>query len=661
GLAVTGSGGGRRAVNLAERSFRNNSARAEYPKRVEMRTVHYSKFLSVGVCAAAIFAVSATVASLVFGKGSSIDYTAAYNLIMSIGDESGITASPFEEGPVSEYFTRPKSDEYANKLNITSPGTGEQEIIRVSYTGSSPIYLRGDIGIDFLGNSWSSPVNSEPPLWSDSLLKERYRPCEARVIHALLEARGYDTSECVNSSAVTIDYLCETSVVFLPSYTAEYSYYENELFDVYGDFAVRVNEDFGLVNTVQCTAVLPEYTDIYAYDNGADALLAVEKVFSESYCSVNSIYRTVVPEMSADEDVILDYVDYVNATYLGVPDELAGELQGYMLRSGIWEKAYSIAVQESSEAQRRYKIAKLIADYLRDNYAYSLTSPNDPNAPVTSFLNDTKSGHCSLYASSMTLLLRVLGIPARYCTGFMVDPAQGSGSGDIGSQVMKAKNLHAWCEVYLGELGWATFDPTGSSVYPERTTRPQQTTAVTTTTRQTTTAVTTTVSSVTGAQTTASTTVIEQTEPQIDLSDFIPLIIICAVILVVLILGVMAGYFLHTLKRNVEKRFRVLRVTPPETAVNEIYRLILSVLEIYGFRPQNGEMPTAFFARADKTFGTSLSQDAELLEALAFGSPEANETQRGVLLHHLKVLYNAASAKNSPLRRIRMRITLGSK
>jgi transglutaminase-like putative cysteine protease len=95
---------------------------------------------------------------------------------------------------------------------------------------------------------------------------------------------------------------------------------------------------------------------------------------------------------------------------------------------------------------------------LQENYVYSLTAENDSENPVMSFLTETKSGHCSLYASAMTLIMRELGFPARYCTGFVVNPA-----GTEGHVTLRARNLHAWCEVYLGELGWVTFDPTGSA------------------------------------------------------------------------------------------------------------------------------------------------------------------------------------------------------
>ena len=54
-----------------------------------------------------------------------------------------------------------------------------------------------------------------------------------------------DGEKLIASDYVSIEYLCSTDVVFLPPYTVDYSFYSNELFNVYGDYAVRVSEIAG--------------------------------------------------------------------------------------------------------------------------------------------------------------------------------------------------------------------------------------------------------------------------------------------------------------------------------------------------------------------------------------------------------------------------------
>jgi YD repeat-containing protein len=61
-------------------------------------------------------------------------------------------------------------------------------------------------------------------------------------------------------------------------------------------------------------------------------------------------------------------------------------------------------------------------------------------------------GTCRDFAWLMVEALRRLGYAARFVTGYLYSPAHGElrGSGAT----------HAWCQVFLPELGWTEFDPT---------------------------------------------------------------------------------------------------------------------------------------------------------------------------------------------------------
>jgi hypothetical protein len=69
-----------------------------------------------------------------------------------------------------------------------------------------------------------------------------------------------------------------------------------------------------------------------------------------------------------------------------------------------------------------------------------------------------KRGFCQWYATTMTILLRELGIPARYVEGFL--PGERSG----GVESVLYTSAHAWVEVYFPGYGWVEFDPTGGGV-----------------------------------------------------------------------------------------------------------------------------------------------------------------------------------------------------
>ena len=63
-------------------------------------------------------------------------------------------------------------------------------------------------------------------------------------------------------------------------------------------------------------------------------------------------------------------------------------------------------------------------------------------------------GTCRDFAWLMVEALRRLGYAARFVTGYLYAPRQGAMRG--------AGATHAWCEVFLPELGWTEFDPTNA-------------------------------------------------------------------------------------------------------------------------------------------------------------------------------------------------------
>ncbi len=108
-------------------------------------------------------------------------------------------------------------------------------------------------------------------------------------------------------------------------------------------------------------------------------------------------------------------------------------------------------------AGSNYQRAKAIENYLKTNFGYTLELPgNRVPDPLAYFLFERKKGHCEYFASSMTLMLRTLGIPARVVNGF-----RGGEYNDLtGNYIIRQKDAHSWVEAYFPEYGWVSFDPT---------------------------------------------------------------------------------------------------------------------------------------------------------------------------------------------------------
>jgi transglutaminase-like putative cysteine protease len=68
-----------------------------------------------------------------------------------------------------------------------------------------------------------------------------------------------------------------------------------------------------------------------------------------------------------------------------------------------------------------------------------------------------KRGYCMQYATTMAVLLREAGVPARLALGYL------PGDRDFvsGIEEVRASGAHAWVEVWFPGFGWYPFDPTG--------------------------------------------------------------------------------------------------------------------------------------------------------------------------------------------------------
>jgi protein-glutamine gamma-glutamyltransferase len=101
--------------------------------------------------------------------------------------------------------------------------------------------------------------------------------------------------------------------------------------------------------------------------------------------------------------------------------------------------------------------ARAIEHSLRSDYAYSLEMPSrEPADPLADFLFIRRRGYCEYFASSMAVMLRSIGIPARLATGFQ----SGIYNTLTNFWVMRASDAHAWVEAWMPGRGWTTFDPT---------------------------------------------------------------------------------------------------------------------------------------------------------------------------------------------------------
>ncbi|WP_164491581.1 transglutaminase-like domain-containing protein [Staphylospora marina] len=85
---------------------------------------------------------------------------------------------------------------------------------------------------------------------------------------------------------------------------------------------------------------------------------------------------------------------------------------------------------------------------------------------VDHFLFESKTGYCDHFSTSMVVLLRSVGIPARWVKGFTAGEFRYDA--DIGKYRVTVRNRHAhsWVEVYFQDVGWIPFEPTPPFRFP---------------------------------------------------------------------------------------------------------------------------------------------------------------------------------------------------
>jgi len=159
----------------------------------------------------------------------------------------------------------------------------------------------------------------------------------------------------------------------------------------------------------------------------------------DSYQVVSSLTRADMESLAEAE---ADYPDWVVPRYLQLPDSLP-------------ERVVLLAEEVTAGSETPYEKAQAVEAYLRDiPYNEQIEGPAEDQDGVDYFLFDAREGYCDYYASSMVVMLRSAGVPARYVRGYS------QGSKQDGVYHVLELDGHAWPEVFFPGYGWVEFEPT---------------------------------------------------------------------------------------------------------------------------------------------------------------------------------------------------------
>lgn len=323
------------------------------------------------------------------------------------------------------------------------------------------IYLKGYVGSVYTGDRWekhSPQMQEEYKRLSQKLPLERFSPVNQmseflghlgaeegeQAISSGEEVRRYEYSTV--KGTMKVEYTGANKKYLYAPYFTDYDALDNLIYeqDLYA-VPIRKEDSYELrynFNVYRINA--PEFYQVLSEKLG-------------DYANYEQLYR-----------------DYVRRIYTQLPQD--GLLN--MKRDFASER---LANQTESITEK----IEYVKNYLHENTQYSLTPGKLPEGEdfVEYFLYQSKVGYCAHYASAATLMLRTMGVAARYVEGYAVGSEgiyQSEGFQEAtrytNTSASSAKvaqyevnvmdyNAHAWVEVYFDNCGWVPVEFTpGSSV-----------------------------------------------------------------------------------------------------------------------------------------------------------------------------------------------------
>lgn len=320
-------------------------------------------------------------------------------------------------------LSQPPINFFSNQLTISgSVHLPNGEVLEYKTSDSSSPqsqYLLGFTYDHFDGHTWTSPASTN----SDDYAANTPLPEDI----------------ATNYQSVT------TSVTIVSSPESTFNYI----------FAPSEPASFSVPTTVYGAPVATAWSQ-------QDALSAGEQYQATSFISSASPFDLSQMPLPQDNPAIWRTDSSYNALqtyYLQVPSDLSSNV---LNTARAWTQG----------ATNTYQVLSMLEAHLSNaqQFTYSLNNPPIPNnTDAVDWLLQTRQGYCTYYATAMTVMARLLGIPTRVASGF----ARGTRDTKRNVWVVSGSDAHSWVQAYFPGYGWINFDPTpGYSLHNSTTTPP---------------------------------------------------------------------------------------------------------------------------------------------------------------------------------------------
>lgn len=169
--------------------------------------------------------------------------------------------------------------------------------------------------------------------------------------------------------------------------------------------------------------------------------------------------------LEVNNDFYVAYNDYVMENYTEKQggDGIVAKDAKLLLRTGqlTSNMMYTGDIRENDA--NRIAASQLVQQFLTSKaFKYSKNPPSTGGKDVVeNFLSNSRQGFCVHFASAGTMILRQMGVPCRYVSGYCAkEDSFKSGENDEDICEVKDSQSHAWVEIYLDDFGWIPVEMT---------------------------------------------------------------------------------------------------------------------------------------------------------------------------------------------------------
>lgn len=150
------------------------------------------------------------------------------------------------------------------------------------------------------------------------------------------------------------------------------------------------------------------------------------------------------------------------------PEELAAEFafvsKYTQVPEELPERVVELAEEITKDKVTWLEKAQAIEKYFRSNeFVYDQTLvavPEEDQDYVDQFLFETQRGYCDNFSTSMVVMMRSVGIPARWVKGYTEGEYIDTLENGRRLYDVTNNNAHSWVEGYFPGVGWVPFEPT---------------------------------------------------------------------------------------------------------------------------------------------------------------------------------------------------------